>query len=121
MQADRTKTTLLALVADFSTDTPLLEWNVMLPILAGVVASIGVIGAIRYFARSRGNAEPSSGNRPDKDPLPVGTANEQRRAFRRKGSSVEVLILDPEPGDRPFEGWVVNRSLGGLCLQVESA
>jgi hypothetical protein len=52
---------------------------------------------------------------PASDPFLLGSRSEHRRTPRRGGSSVVVNIGRPD-SERPVEGWVVNRSLGGLCV-----
>lgn len=41
---------------------------------------------------------------------------ERRRTPRRAGGSVSVTINRAGSSERPVEGWIVNRSLGGLCV-----
>jgi hypothetical protein len=43
---------------------------------------------------------------------------DRRSAPRRKGNRVEVHLTDDSKGP-PLLGWVVDRSMGGLCLIVE--
>jgi hypothetical protein len=43
---------------------------------------------------------------------------DRRSAPRRKGNRVEVYITD-DSKKPPLLGWVVDRSMGGLCLIVE--
>src|SRR4051812_39247412 len=50
------------------------------------------------------------------DPFIQGSRSDQRRSFRRGGSTVQVLFAFPEQKDHPQEGWVVDRSMGGMCL-----
>ena len=47
-----------------------------------------------------------------------GGTKERRAAPRRRGNSVEVLFA-PAPNKEPLQGWVVDRSVGGLCLTLE--
>jgi PilZ domain len=46
-----------------------------------------------------------------------GSASDRRSAPRRKGNAVEV-ILSRGQGQSPVHGWVVDRSVGGLCLML---
>jgi PilZ domain len=47
------------------------------------------------------------------------THSDRRSAPRRKeGNRVEVYLTD-ETRPEPLYGWVIDRSLGGLCLNVE--
>jgi hypothetical protein len=50
-------------------------------------------------------------------PSPVGTP-ENRKHLRRDGGPVEVLISDAQAKAEPKPGSVINRSVGGLRLQV---
>jgi hypothetical protein len=52
------------------------------------------------------------------DPFTHGSATEKRASFRRMGNPVKVLVSDEEARARPTEGWVMDRSVGGLCLSV---
>lgn len=46
------------------------------------------------------------------------SAPDRRSSPRRKGNRVEVSITDDTKTDSLY-GWVVDRSMGGLCLVVE--
>jgi hypothetical protein len=54
------------------------------------------------------------------EPAPAG-ANERRVALRRGGHPVTVDIHDPEEKQPSQQGWVVDRSISGLCLMVPNA
>jgi len=49
------------------------------------------------------------------------SAQERRSTPRRKGNPVSVHITDPRGAGDPFQGWVVDRSAGGLRLLVDEA
>src|SRR5208283_1173630 len=49
------------------------------------------------------------------------TTQERRAAPRRKGNPISVYISNGTVGAEPFEGWVVDRSAGGLRLLVDEA
>jgi hypothetical protein len=53
------------------------------------------------------------------DPFIHGSAGERRASLRRGGNPVAVLISDAETKMAPFQGWVLDRSMGGLCLSVD--
>ncbi len=53
---------------------------------------------------------------PDSDPFVEGSRDERRLAMRRKGSSITVHITDFDLKGRPAEGWVLDRSVGGIGL-----
>lgn len=64
--------------------------------------------------------------KPAEEKLPLdadflqGVTKERRAAPRRKGNTVEVQLSGGE--DQPvLKGWVLDRSVGGLCLLVDQA
>ena len=56
--------------------------------------------------------------RPVPDPFDHGSASERRSSLRRCGKQVRVFITDREGKAKPVEGWVMDRSMGGLCLSL---
>jgi hypothetical protein len=57
----------------------------------------------------------------EQDPFAYGSSKEKRVAVRRTGQPIRVLISDADAIAVPVEGFVVDRSVGGLCLSVETA
>jgi hypothetical protein len=62
---------------------------------------------------------------PQREPLAAsknghdnGRTKDKRRALRRGGSPVPVLVSDVETQAESIQGLVLNRSKGGLCLSV---
>ena len=55
---------------------------------------------------------------PASDPFLTGPANDRRSSSRRGGHPVTVQLADPDEKAPPQAGWVVDRSVGGLCLMV---
>lgn len=49
------------------------------------------------------------------------TTQERRSTPRRKGNPVSVHVVDGTEMDDPFQGWVVDRSAGGMRLLVDEA
>src|SRR5262249_9625796 len=47
-----------------------------------------------------------------------GVTRDRRVAPRRKGNAIEVQIRSALE-DPPIRAWVIDRSIGGLCLQLE--
>lgn len=54
--------------------------------------------------------------RKEYDPFTEGSRSDQRRSFRRGGSTVKVYYAFPDRKNHPEEAWVMDRSMGGLCL-----
>jgi hypothetical protein len=55
------------------------------------------------------------------DPFVHGSATEHRRALRRRGKTVRVLVSNADAKEEPWEGWVIDRSVGGLCISLNRA
>ncbi len=102
-------------------DLDLPRWQTAVIPVIGLLAAGFTFFAGRWALRRRRNrppvppppAEPAS---PDYDPFDQGSLTERRRALRRKGNSVEVLVGEGESPAEPVRGWVIDRSTGGLCL-----
>ncbi len=57
-------------------------------------------------------------SKPGGDPFTDGPANDRRSSTRRGGHPVTVQLADPDEKAPAQSGWVVDRSVGGLCLMV---
>jgi hypothetical protein len=85
-----------------------------------------VIGSIAFVAGRllfRGTPKPGWTN-PEPaaaDPYNTAAPEDRRAGSRRGGNPVEVEILDADSGVAPIAGWVVDRSVGGLCLEIDRA
>jgi hypothetical protein len=93
-----------------------------LPLAVGVFAGGLCIVVFRALATRRPAlaAPPTPTTRTEQpyDPFVQGSATEQRRAHRRGGNPVEVLLAAEQETTPAWRGWVVDRSVGGLCLCV---
>jgi hypothetical protein len=56
---------------------------------------------------------------PQTDPFVYGSLSEKRSAARRRGGIIEVLLSDEKAQAEPWHGHVVDRSVGGLCLETK--
>lgn len=65
-----------------------------------------------------GTASPSPGSTYSSTPA-VAPFGEKRAAFRRDGNPTPVYLSDIDFLDDPFDAWVIDRSLGGLCLCLD--
>ena len=57
------------------------------------------------------------GERSETDPFLDGP--ERRRTVRRKGRPVTVQVVNPRCSTPPFEGWVLDRSAGGISVSLD--
>jgi len=97
------------------------------PLASGVLAALLVLIVARLIYRRRRlihfspPASPRGRASPEADPFIHGSAMERRKALRRGGNPVSVLLTEAEQKGKPLDGWVVDRSTGGLCLSVPNA
>src|SRR5262245_32527426 len=113
-------------------------WELWLPLLAGITVAAVSVAAFQWLGR-RGQrpvelqveSKPAADPAPDplphpapgpvRDPFVEGSATEQRRAFRRTGNPVTVLICRADDTSQVWHGRVRNRSVGGLAMVAECA
>jgi hypothetical protein len=92
-------------------------------LVAVAAVGLGTMGFALYLGRRlfiRGEVVPLL-TRPDvslQSAIP-GLGVERRTSARRKGSSVAAHLSD-DGDSTPAEVWVMDRSLGGLCLLAEA-
>jgi hypothetical protein len=55
------------------------------------------------------------------DPFEDGSNTERRTYLRRPGRPVDILLSDESGQAKPIMGWIIDRSMGGLCLAVKQA
>ena len=92
-----------------------------LPLLIG--AGVGFLAILAMKATVARPAEKTAPDQPppprkEYDPFTEGSRSDQRRSFRRSGSTVKVYFAFPDRKNHADEAWVMDRSMGGLCLGV---
>jgi hypothetical protein len=92
-----------------------------LPLAIGIGVGLLAITASKLTFLRRAHAAPV---RPAKaqeeyDPFTLGSPTEQRKSFRRTGNPTMVYLAQPDCKDQPKQGWVLDRSMGGLCILVD--
>jgi hypothetical protein len=95
-----------------------------LPALVGVGA--GLLGILTFHFLIRPGKPGGVVRIPRKaeaayDPFVEGSASEQRMAHRRTGNPVEVWVRLPPDELSQQHGYVLDRSVGGLCLLLENS
>jgi PilZ domain len=99
----------------FFSDLGFPSWQVFMVSAVGVVTAwltlFGFFMLVRHQRR-----KPEEKPAENHDPFEQGSVGESRRAVRRKGNHVEILVTDAEVRGEPVLGWVVDRSQTGLCL-----
>ena len=113
----------------------LFMWNVLLTNVAEVlnetwlvlligVGTAGLAFAVGWTTLRKRKAPPAAAAAPGRllgpnlDPFTGGGAQERRAAARRGGHPVTVDLVDPDAQMPAQQGWVLDRSVGGLCLKI---
>jgi hypothetical protein len=93
----------------------LLAWAVdptwAIPALGCVVCGLAFVLGRRFLFKAPLNPSP------DDETFLKGVTTERRATARRKGNAVEVFLSDEV--SEPIPAWVVDRSMGGLCVIVD--
>lgn len=95
-------------------------WTI--PVIGALVTSLAFLVGRRWLAPRPQAVPPPREEEPNLVTAKLGRqqAEADRRAVpRRKGNRIEVFLTD-ETKRPPIQGWVIDRSMGGLCLMVES-
>jgi hypothetical protein len=90
---------------------------------AGVATAVVALGVGRSIVRGRRRSQQTDDVATKNlltDPYFHGSLTEQREAARRAGNSVGIQVRDPEEKGPEQSGWVVDRSVGGICLQLDN-
>jgi hypothetical protein len=117
------------------------RWGMAFPVLIGAsCTALALVVGFLLLGKRKQQAPParapqadpsvtggpfSSGARtapaPQADPFVTGSARERRVAARREGAVVEVRVAPPGQEAAAGRAWVVDRSLGGICLKTDQA
>jgi hypothetical protein len=89
---------------------PGLQWWVI-PAAGGLVGSL-ILFLCGWAVSRRHKARTAA------DPLALKGSTDRRASHRRQGGSVLVDITDGEHQTESTQGWVMDRSLGGLGIEV---
>ncbi len=119
---------MLAQLLGFVTD--LQAWAVWLAPVVGIVAGGAVYFAGRWVFRRRSAVAAAKSDPPPprpvqracsgpSDPFLQGSTVEKRASLRRRGNAIAVLVSNVDATAPPSSGWVIDRSMGGLCLSVD--
>src|SRR5436853_339645 len=98
------------------------HWETWMAPVVGLGSAGLMLIVARAFSRGGKQAPPPLDNlAPLTDPFERGSIGERRSSVRRTGKTVKVLVSDANAKAVPFVGWVGDRSLTGLRLDVTRA
>jgi hypothetical protein len=97
-----------------------LHWQTWTAPLVGLTSAGLMLLVARTVSRRRKGVPPPPLNQSPtlQDPFEHDTTPERRSSGRRIGKTIKVLISDANAQAAPFQGWVSDRSMGGLSLTV---
>src|SRR5947209_6057036 len=92
------------------------HWEQAAILLAGMLVGIAIMVMGRLLFRKRPDANPvAKESAPALDPFMYGSASEKRSSVRRTGKPIKVHISDAKLIAKPYQAWILDRSMGGLC------
>jgi PilZ domain len=108
------------MLAQLPVSLDLQHWQTWAAPLVGLASAGLMLVAARIVFRRRQGVPPiiKQGPATVQDPFELGSNTERRSSVRRIGKTIKVLISDATAQATPFQGWVCDRSMGGLCLAV---
>lgn len=104
------------MLGSISFDLDLTRWELWsIPVAGFICTGLVLIGGRWLLARR----QPEPEAQPDPLNPYVSLASPKRRQTPRgRGAPSRILILDKTKTAEPFSGWVINRSIGGLCVSL---
>ncbi len=96
-----------------------MSWQTLTIPAAGILVTLLVLGAGFYFVSKRKPKAETLETVPSVDPFLQGAASERRQSPRRGGQSIRVTIQLVNDEKTVFDGYVLDRSMGGLRLMVD--
>ncbi len=103
------------MTAQIPFDFSLARWELWsVPVAGFICTGLVLMGGRWLLARRRQPvAAPESLN-----PYSALSSPKRRQTPRGRGAPSRILILDKNGPKEPFSGWVINRSIGGLCVTL---
>jgi PilZ domain len=95
-------------------------WEYWVPFSVGISVGGLFLLSLRFVGKRPAPVATAPRVKPSQeyDPFVQGSPTEQRKAHRRGGNPVEVLLAEKDSDSPHWRGWVLDRSVGGLCLGV---
>jgi hypothetical protein len=95
------------------------RWELWFTLAAGLISAGLTLYVGRLWFRRQTQALPMPQTSPAEfDPFDYGSASNKRTSLRRQGNSVKVAVTDANKPHETYQGWVLDRSTGGLRLAV---
>jgi hypothetical protein len=101
------------------------QWQTYLILAIGMISTGTTLHLGRALFRGRRSFMPKEfptcSRPPIRDPFEWGSATERRRSLRRTGSPLKVVLDRGCRKGEALDGWVLDRSVGGLGLYLPFA
>jgi hypothetical protein len=96
-----------------------MNWQTLAIPAAGVAVAMLVLGVSLFFVNKRKAKSPTQPAEAVPDPFLQGPQSDRRQSPRRAGQSIKVTIQLVNEQKTEFEGYVMDRSMGGLRLMLD--
>ncbi|HEV8059867.1 MAG TPA: PilZ domain-containing protein [Gemmataceae bacterium] len=96
-----------------------INWQSLTVPAAGLAVTVLVLGAGLFWVSKRKSKTPASLDVATRDPFTQGGQADRRQSPRRSGQSIRITIQLLNDQKTVFEGFVMDRSMGGLRILVE--
>lgn len=90
-----------------------LPWETVVMLAMGGLTGGLAFAVVLLLGR---RSSPAAQSSPPPHHAPQPSATDRRAAPRRAGRHVDLQILDADRDLQPYEGWVIDRSAGGLAI-----
>jgi hypothetical protein len=104
----------------FAVGLDLSQWQNWIIPLSGAGFTVVALVMGRAYLRPRQRTSTATESGPRIDPFVHGSPSERRTAVRRSGKLVRALLSYEDAKTAPVEGWIADRSVGGLCLNLRA-
>ncbi len=104
------------MIAAGSLDFNLMRWELWSVPVAGVICTGLVLMGGRWLLTRR--QQQTAASEDPMNPYQAMATPKRRQTPRGRGAPTRILILDKNRPDEPFSGYVLNRSIGGLCVSL---
>jgi hypothetical protein len=98
-------------------DLNLAQWELWSIPVAGFICTGLVLVGGRWLLGRRHQHQPVAPKN-EHNPYSAIASPKRRQTPRGRGVPSRILILDKNGPAEPFSGWVINRSIGGLCVTL---
>jgi len=96
-----------------------IDWQTLTIPAVGLTVTLLILGTALYWVNTRKAKTSTLLSMPVPDPFTEGSPSDRRHSPRRIGRSIKVTIQLADDARTVFEGFILDRSIGGLRLKLD--